>query len=66
MTNGDKIREWLTDENIAKNFFCVFYEYCPDCPLYKIVGCENINTRLKWLRSESNIVDDKGGVDNDD
>ena len=53
MTNGDKLREMMTDENIAKNYFCAFYDDCPDCPLYKIVDCENINTRLEWLRSES-------------
>ena len=53
MTNGDKLRETMTDENIAKNYFCAFYDDCPDCPLYKIVECENIDTRLGWLRSES-------------
>ena len=53
VTNGDRIREMLTDENIAKNYFCAFYDDCPDCPLYKIVDCENINIRLEWLRSES-------------
>lgn len=52
-TNGDKFREMMTDENIAKMYFCAVYDDCPDCPLYKIVECENINTRLEWLRSES-------------
>jgi hypothetical protein len=54
MTNGDKIRAMLTDEVIAKRFFCMFYDICSDCPIEHAENCISIEERMKWLQSEVN------------
>lgn len=55
MTNGEAIRAKLTDEEIAKNYFCTFFNSCSDCPLNKgNYDCHKTEARLNWLRSEGN------------
>lgn len=55
MTNGEVIRSKLTDEEIAKNYFCTFFYSCDDCPLYYLEDdCDEEMVRLNWLRSEGN------------
>ena len=53
MTNGDYIRNKLTDEYIVENCFCIFWEDCPDCPLAKIKDCKNYDLRMEWLKKEN-------------
>lgn len=53
MTNGDKIRAMLTDEVIAKRFFCVFFDFCADCPIEHAENCISIEERMKWLQKEA-------------
>lgn len=60
MTNGDLIRNMLTDEYIVKNCFCIFFDTCCDCPLCGIENCHDTQTRLAWLKQEVNTNDDKG------
>lgn len=51
LTNGDYIREKLSNEYIAEYMFCVFFDDCCDCPLNAIDGeCTDVQTRLEWLR----------------
>lgn len=52
MTNGDLIRNMLTDEYIVKNCFCIFFDTCCDCPLCDIENCKDIQVRLEWLKQE--------------
>lgn len=56
MTNGEAIRSKLTDEEIAKNYFCTFFYSCDDCPLHYLEeeDCNEVEVRLNWLGSEGN------------
>jgi hypothetical protein len=58
-TNGDCIRNMLTDEYIVKNCFCVFFDECCDCPLCAIANCQDTQTRLEWLKQE--VIEDADG-----
>jgi hypothetical protein len=55
MTNGDYIRQKMTDEYIAQEFcgiVCPFSYDCDTCPLCDNPNCESFEERLKWLKLE--------------
>lgn len=55
MTNGDYIRQMMSDEYIAQEFCGIVAPFdgdCDDCPLYKNPNCGSFEERLKWLKAE--------------
>lgn len=52
MTNGDHIRQMLTDEYIVENCFCIFFDNCSDCPLNNVEKCQDKHIRFEWLKQE--------------
>lgn len=54
MTNGDRLRQSMTDMVIASENFCIFFDECEDCPLHPFGSdeCTKISRRLEWLAQE--------------
>jgi hypothetical protein len=55
MTNGDYIRQMMSDEYIARGFCGLVYPFdgdCDVCPLYDNPKCGSFEERLKWVKAE--------------
>lgn len=55
MTNGDYIRQKMSDEYIAQEFCGIVAPFdgdCDDCPLCDNPKCALYEERIKWLKAE--------------
>lgn len=58
MTNGDYIRQIMTDDYIALKFCSIASQFngecigCDDCPLCDNPNCALYEERIKWLKAE--------------
>lgn len=55
MTNGDYIRQKMSDDYIAQEFCGIVSPFdgdCDDCPLCDNPNCALYEERIKWLKAE--------------
>ena len=53
MTNGDVIRNKITDDDIAHYTTCGDMESCETCPFYNLDSCKDFSARVRWLGEDA-------------